>query len=90
MKKQNLIYYSEHLTKLPIQCSPTNYGTICFEEFFVNQWQSFIVHSQVSKWMQPSDSALNHPARLSQTATVRCTALRQLRADAAYYHYFAM
>src|SRR5258708_13840921 len=53
-----------------LQEAPADQAAADFEERFVNAGQPFTSDSESAKPMQPSDSALHHPAGLAQTATV--------------------
>jgi len=56
----------------------------------VNAGAAFVPHGQSAKTMQPSDGALDDPARAAQATAVRSAALGQLRGDAAREQLVAM
>ena len=75
----------EHVAKLKdgFQKVPTYQRTADGKERFVDTGSTFVAHAQPSETVQPGEGALDDPARLAESAAMRCTAFGQLRADAA-------
>ena len=70
--------------------APADQGAADLEERLVNRGSSFVTDAQPSELMQPSDAALDHPARLAQAAAVSATALGQFSPYGALMQRIAM